>query len=107
MPTFLFFIVLALFIKFSHETNNNWIKSYKYNLEVQRLRSETVDVIILSFIGIFVVYRTNRVGPSSLPCGTPASMLNCLDVVALHLTAKTLWYDSTNFWVFSDSNVKT
>jgi len=49
-----------------------------------------VDVISLSFVGISAVYIINREGPSPLPGGTPASMVYWFDIVALHLTARTL-----------------
>jgi len=51
---------------------------------------ENVDVTSLSYVRMSAVYGIARVGPSGLPCGTPASMVYWLDVVALHLTAKTL-----------------
>jgi len=47
------------------------------------------SIISLSFVEIFVVYMINKVGLRALPCGTPASIVYWLDVVALHLTTKT------------------
>jgi len=37
--------------------------------------SANVDVVSCSFVGISAVYRRKRVGPSALPCGTPALIM--------------------------------
>jgi len=34
-----------------------------------------VNVVSCSFVRISAVYRRNRVGPSALPCGTPALIM--------------------------------
>lgn len=53
--------------------------------------SAKVEVNVLRLVGMSAVYRMHRIGPSTLPWGTPASILRVVEVNVLHLTMKALF----------------
>jgi len=96
--TFLFIYFNPPIREVAISTTERWFASCVVDRpgHLERLKiavsSANVDVVSCSFVGISAVYRGKRVGPSALPCETPALIMKSSVFVVLHLTAKVLLY---------------
>ena len=52
--------------------------------------SANVNTVLLVVVGMFAVYNVYSIGPSTLPCGTPALMSLTSEYVSLIFIAKVL-----------------